>query len=285
VARILSAEEMAPQTIRMRIEAPRIAARRKAGQFVIVRASEHSERVPLTIVDSDAAEGSVTIIFQMVGHSTMELGEMKPGQEVADIVGPLGRPTEVERYGTVVSIGGGIGAAVALPIAVAMRQAGNRVVGIVGARTKSLLILEDEMRRTSDELLVSTDDGSYARKGFVTDVLKEVIAREKVDLVLAVGPVPMMKAVAAVTKEKGIRTVVSLNPIMVDGTGMCGGCRVTVGGKTRFVCVDGPEFDAHGVDFDELVKRQRTYKGVEGAALERYHREKACRLGNIGGKA
>ena len=285
MARILSAEEMAPQTIRMRIEAPRIAARRKAGQFVIVRASEHSERVPLTIVDSDAAEGSVTIIFQMVGHSTMELGEMKPGQEVADIVGPLGRPTEVERYGTVVSIGGGIGAAVALPIAVAMRQAGNRVVGIVGARTKSLLILEDEMRRTSDELLVSTDDGSYARKGFVTDVLKEVIAREKVDLVLAVGPVPMMKAVAAVTKEKGIRTVVSLNPIMVDGTGMCGGCRVTVGGKTRFVCVDGPEFDAHGVDFDELVKRQRTYKGVEGAALERYHREKACRLGNIGGKA
>jgi len=278
LAEILSAETIAPETIRMRIHAPKIAAKREAGQFVIIRASEHSERVPLTIADSDVSEGSVTIVFQMVGHSTLELGEMKAGDSVADIVGPLGRATEVEKLGTVVSVGGGIGTAVALPIASAMKAAGNRVVGIIGARSKDLLILEDEMRAAADEILISTDDGSYGHHGFVTDLLQQVIDREKVDVVLAVGPVPMMRAVCKVTLEPGIRTIVSLNPIMVDGTGMCGGCRVTVGGETKFVCVDGPEFDGHQVDFEELVKRQRTYKGIEADDVGRYHRERECRL-------
>jgi ferredoxin--NADP+ reductase len=210
------------------------------------------------------------VIFQVVGAGTRDLGAAPEGGEILDVVGPLGKPTHIGKVGTVAAVGGGIGTAVAYPIAEAMKAAGNRVIGIIGGRTKDLVILEDEMRAVSDELLVSTDDGSYARKGFVTDLLKEVLARgEKIDLALAIGPVPMMRAVCKVTKEAGVPTVVSLNPIMVDGTGMCGGCRVEVGGKTLFACVDGPEFDGHQVNWDVLVQRQSAYKT---------HEKEACRL-------
>ncbi|HUU28914.1 MAG TPA: NADPH-dependent glutamate synthase [archaeon] len=269
MARILSKSTIAPNTISMELLAPKIARKRKAGQFVILRAREAAERIPLTIAKSDIEKGSITVIFQMLGHSTMELGQLPEGQEVADVVGPLGRPTHIENFGTVVSVGGGIGTAVALPIAQAMQQAGNRVIGIVGARTRDLLILEQEMRGVCEELLVSTDDGTYGIHGFVTHVLDSVIKRnEKIDLVLAIGPVPMMRAVCDLTRPVGIKTMVSLNPIMIDGTGMCGGCRVSISGKTKFCCVDGPEFDGHEVDWNLLVSRQRIYLDQEKRALE-----------------
>ncbi|MEA1997680.1 MAG: sulfide/dihydroorotate dehydrogenase-like FAD/NAD-binding protein, partial [Gemmatimonadota bacterium] len=227
------------------------------------------------------------VIFQMLGHSTMELGQLPPGGEVADVVGPLGKPTHVENIGTVVAVGGGIGCAVALPIAEAMKNAGNRVIGIIGARSGELLILEDEMKKVSDELIVSTDDGSYGVHGFVTDILDTVIKRGgKIDLVLAIGPVPMMRAVCELTRRSGIKTVVSLNPIMIDGTGMCGGCRVSVGGETKFCCVDGPEFDGHEVDWDLLISRQRIYLDEEKKATESFtemHPEtgEPCRLESL----
>jgi glutamate synthase (NADPH/NADH) small chain len=269
MARILSKRTIAPDTISMELLAPKIARKRKAGQFVILRASEESERIPLTIAMSDVEEGSITVIFQMVGHSTLELGQLPEGGEVADVVGPLGKPTHIENLGTVVSVGGGIGTAVALPIAQSMKEAGNRVIGIIGARTKDLLILEKEMGRVCEELRVSTDDGSYGIHGFVTNVLERVIDRgEKIALVLAIGPVPMMRAVCELTRPHGIKTMVSLNPIMIDGTGMCGGCRVEVGGETKFTCVDGPEFDGHQVDWDLLVSRQRIYLDQEKRAAE-----------------
>ncbi|MBP2683254.1 MAG: sulfide dehydrogenase (flavoprotein) subunit SudB, partial [Deltaproteobacteria bacterium] len=250
---ILESKEIAKNVYLQRIHAPRVAKKRKAGQFLVLRRTDDGERIPLTIVSSDAAEGSVTIIFQAVGKSTTEFAWMKPGDTYLDVVGPLGLPTHIETFGTVVGIGGGIGAAPLLPIATAIKQAGNRLLSIVGART-------DEMRAISDEIVVTTDDGSYAKKGFVTTALQEMIDRgEKIGLCIAIGPVPMMRAVAEVTRPHGIRTVVSLNPIMVDATGMCGACRVTVGGTTKFVCVDGPEFDGHQVDFKELVMRNRAY--------------------------
>ncbi len=271
MARIVAKRIIAPNTVRMDIAAPKIARKRKAGQFVILRAAEESERIPLTIAMSDPVTGTITVIFQMVGHSTMELGRLPEGGEVRDVVGPLGKPTHIEKFGTVVSVGGGIGTAVALPIAAAMKQAGNRVIGIVGARTKDLLILQDEMKAACDEMLVSTDDGSFGIHGFVTQVLEKTIARgDKIDLALAIGPVPMMRAVCDLTKRHGIRTIVSLNPIMIDGTGMCGGCRVSVGGKTKFCCVDGPEFDGHEVDWDLLVNRQRMYMDAERKAKETF---------------
>jgi ferredoxin--NADP+ reductase len=220
----------------------------------------------------------VSIIFQAVGKSTTEFARMKPGDAYLDVVGPLGLPTHIEKFGTVVGIGGGIGTAPLLPIATAVKAAGNRLLSIVGARTKDLLILEDEMRAVSDEIVVTTDDGSYAKKGFVTTALQEFIERgEKIDLCIAIGPVPMMRAVAEVTRPHGIRTMVSLNPIMVDATGMCGACRVTVGGTTKFVCVDGPEFDGHQVDFKELVMRNRAYLLEEKTAMERIeHKDGKC---------
>jgi NAD(P)H-flavin reductase len=247
----------------MRVEAAELAARRKPGQFVILRLGETGERFPLTIVDSDGG-GTITLVFQVVGTSTTQLAQMNEGQEILDVVGPLGNPTHLETFGHVVCIGGGVGVAPAYPIAKGLKGAGNRVTSLISARSTNLLILEDEMRQVSDELRVATDDGSKGFHGFPTQILQQMIDKgEKMDLVLAVGPVPMMRAVAEVTRPYGIRTVVSLNPIMVDGTGMCGGCRVSVGGQTRFACVDGPEFDAHQVDFDLLMKRLKTYVEYE----------------------
>jgi ferredoxin--NADP+ reductase len=261
-----------------RIQAPRVAKKRKAGQFLVLRRTEDGERIPLTIVSSDVVEGSVTIIFQAVGKSTTEFARMKTGDAYLDVVGPLGLATHIEKFGTVVGIGGGIGTAPLLPIATAIKEAGNRLLSIVGARTKDLLILEDEMRAVSDEIVVTTDDGSYAKKGFVTNALQEFIDRgEKIGLCIGIGPVPMMRAVAEVTRPHEIKTMVSLNPIMVDATGMCGACRVTVGGTTKFVCVDGPEFDGHQVDFKELVMRNRAYLREEKTAMERIeHKDGKC---------
>jgi ferredoxin--NADP+ reductase len=278
---ILEAREIAKNVFLQRIQAPRIARKRKAGQFLVLRRGENGERIPLTIVDSDPAEGSVTIIFQAVGKSTVEFSRLCAGDLYTDVVGPLGLPTHMDRFGTVVGIGGGIGAAPLLPIATAIKQEGNRLLSIVGARTKELLILEEEMRAISDEIVVTTDDGSYAKKGFVTTALQEMIDRgEKIGLCIAIGPVPMMRAVAEVTRPHQIKTVVSLNPIMVDATGMCGACRVTVGGTTKFVCVDGPEFDGHQVDFKELVMRNRAYLKEEKAAMERFEHKGGKCMGN-----
>ncbi|MDI6732432.1 MAG: sulfide/dihydroorotate dehydrogenase-like FAD/NAD-binding protein [Planctomycetota bacterium] len=262
---------------RIVIDAPRIARTRHAGQFVVLRTNEQGERIPLTICDADPVAGTFTLVFQAVGKSTMQLGKMNVGDNIQDVLGPLGRPTHIENYGTVVCIGGGIGIAPVHPIAQAMKQAGNKVISIIGARSKDLLILEEEMRRASNELLVTTDDGSYVRKGFTSDVLKEVINRpEKIDLVVAIGPVPMMRVISDITRSYGIKTMVSLNPIMLDATGMCGVCRVTVGGKTQFACVDGPEFDGHLVDFGELQKRLTTYLKDEKIAVEKYKHNPSC---------
>jgi ferredoxin--NADP+ reductase len=259
------------------VRAPRIAQARKAGQFVILRINEFGERIPLTIADADAEEGTITLIFQEVGKSTMLLGTLEVGDSILDVVGPLGKPTHIEKFGTVVCMGGGIGVAPMHPIAKAMKAAGNRVIAIIGARTKDLLIMEDRMRNASDELYISTDDGSYGVHGFVTTILQSLIDRgEKINLVVAIGPVPMMSASCKLTKQYQLPTVVSLNPIMVDGTGMCGACRVTVGGKTQFVCVDGPEFDGHQVDFVELTKRQRAYLPQEDQARQLFRHRGSC---------
>lgn len=266
---IVFREEIAPKTYRYKIIHPKIARKRKAGQFVIIRVHEGGERIPLTIVDSDPEAGTITLIFQVVGHTTAELAELYVGDSVTDIAGPLGRPTHIERYGTACVIGGGYGTAPVLPIAEALSDAGNEMIGIIGARTKELLILEKELGDICSRLEVATDDGSYGHHGLVTDVLKQLLDEGvKIDFVLAVGPTPMMKAVSNLTRERGIKTMVSLNPIMVDGTGMCGGCRVEVGGETKFACVDGPEFDGHLVNYDLLMKRQSTYKAEEKQAAQ-----------------
>ncbi len=251
-----------------RVSCPEIAASAAPGQFVVFRANDYAERIPLTIAESDPRSGMVTVVFQAVGASTRKLAMLRAGDVIMDVVGPLGRKSEIERFGTVVCVGGGIGVAPVLPIAGALKKAGNRVISIIGARTKDLLILEEEMAAASDEVIVTTDDGSYGRKGFVTDALTDLIARgEKIARVVAIGPVVMMRAVAGVTRAHSIPTVASLNSVMIDATGMCGCCRVSVAGKTRFACVDGPEFDAHDVDFDELVRRQAMYRREEYRAL------------------
>ncbi len=266
--RIIQTETLAPTVTKLTVEAPLIARKRKAGNFVIVRPTPTGERIPLTIVDSDPDKGTIVIIVQAIGKTTHIITEMVEGEYLMDVVGPLGEPTPVSDFGTVVCIGGGVGTAVIYPIAKALKEAGNRVISIIGARSRELVILEDEMAAVSDELIVTTDDGSHGKKGFVTDALQEVIAGQgKPDAVYAIGPLPMMRAVANVTREPGIRTWVSLNPIMMDGTGMCGACRVTVGNKMKFACVDGPEFDAHEVNFDELIARNRTYAGPEQEAF------------------
>ena len=279
---IVESREIAKNVFFQKIQANRLARKRRAGQFLVIRKDESGERIPLTIVDSDPAAGTVTIIYQVVGKSTADLATAKEGDALLDVVGPLGLPTHIENFGTVVGIGGGIGTAPLLPIATAIKQAGNRLLSIVGARTQELLILEEEMKAISDRCIVPTDDGSYAKKGFVTTALQELIdAGEKIDLCIAIGPVPMMRAVSEVTRPHGIKTVVSLNPIMVDATGMCGACRVTVGGTTKFVCVDGPEFDGHEVDYRELTMRNRAYLREEKEAMERYeHKGGKC----VGGK-
>jgi len=265
--KILSREALTPETKRIKVLAPLIAQKALAGQFVILRIDEHGERFPLTLVDWNPSEGSIVLIFQEVGVSTRNLGALKVGDCIEDIVGPLGNPSDTKKYGTVAVIGGGVGTALIYPWIRALRQSGNYIVTILGARNVNLLLLEDELRSSSDELHISTDDGSKGFKGFTADVLNNLLeAGRRFDLVTAVGPVPMMRAVAEVTRPYKIRTVVSLNPIMVDGTGMCGGCRVTVSGETKFACVDGPEFDAHQVNFRELMNRLQTYKDEETAA-------------------
>ena len=266
-----------------KVAAPEIARKRRPGQFIVLRIHEEGERIPLTIADADPQAGTITLIFQELGKSTEQLGRLKAGDGILDLIGPLGVPTHVEKFGTVVCIGGGIGIAPVYPIAKAMREAGNTVISIIGARTKNLLILEEEMAKVSHSLKVSTDDGSYGYHGFVSDILQNLIDEgTTINLAVAIGPVPMMRVICNVTRNQKIKTVVSLNPSMVDGTGMCGACRVSVGGKTRFVCVDGPEFDGHEVNFAELVKRQRAYLEQEKLALETFrHPGGAC----LGGKS
>lgn len=267
--KIVAKKDLAPNIKLIEVRSPEIAEKAKPGQFVILRVDEKGERFPLTLVDWDRQKGTITLIFLEVGVSTKKLGTLQVQDEILDIVGPLGIPSEIRHYGKVCIIGGGVGTASAYPIIRALKTAGNRVVSIVGARTAQLLILEDEIRKFSDEFYVSTDDGTKGHKGFVTDVLNELIQKGyDFDVVYAIGPAVMMRAVAEVTRPHRIKTIVSLNPIMVDGMGMCGACRVTVGGKTRFACVDGPEFDAHQVDFGELIKRQRMFLAEEKLALQ-----------------
>jgi len=249
--------------VRFDIEAPKIAKARKAGHFVMVRVAEKGERIPLTIAEADVEKGTITLVIQRVGASSRKLCALNEGDFILDVVGPLGKATHVENFGTVVCAGGGVGVAPLLPIVQAMKAAGNRVITVLAARTKDLIILEEEMRASSDEVILMTDDGSSGRQGLVTNGVEEVIQREKVDLCVTIGPAIMMKFVSILTKKYDVPTMASLNTIMVDGTGMCGACRVSVGGKTKFVCVDGPEFDAHQVDFDEMIQRLRAYKDVE----------------------
>ena len=280
--RILAKEQLADDVFLMRVEAPLVAEERKPGQFIILSVDEeYGERIPLTIADADTQEGSITIVFQRVGHTTSLLARLEAGDDaVAAVVGPLGQPTHIEEFGTVVCVGGGIGVAPLLPITDALMKAGNRIISILGARDRRLLILEERMRRLSDELIVCTDDGSYGRKALVTEPLAEVCDREpKPDLVVAIGPPVMMKFCSETTRPHGIKTMVSLNTIMVDGTGMCGGCRVTVGDETKFVCVDGPEFDGHKVDFNEMMNRLNAYRSQEKKAQEEVQSgDHECRL-------
>ncbi|MCX5853466.1 MAG: sulfide/dihydroorotate dehydrogenase-like FAD/NAD-binding protein [Deltaproteobacteria bacterium] len=260
--------------VRMVIEAPEIARKRKAGQFVVLMIDDKGERIPLTIVDSDSQKGTITIIYQIVGKTTAQLAKLEKGDVIKNVLGPLGHPTEIKNFGTAVIVGGGVGIGVAYPIAAALKKAGNKIISIIGARTKDILILEEDMRKVSDQLLVATDDGSYGFHGFVSTVLQNLIdSKEKIDIAYAIGPVPMMRVLANLTKPYGIKTIVSLNPIMVDATGMCGACRVAVGGKTMFGCVDGPEFDGHEVDFNLLMTRLRMYCNQEKQAMDNYRCE------------
>ena len=274
--KIMAKKELAQKIKLVEIHAPAIARKAQAGQFVILRVDEKGERIPLTLVDWDKQKGTITLIFLEVGASTEKLGMLEVGNAIPDVCGPLGNPSEVKKYGLVCVIGGGVGTASALPIIKAMKQAGNKVVAIVGAKTAGLLILEEEIGKVADELHISTDDGTKGQKGFVSDVLKMLIDKGYAfDTVYAIGPTVMMRAVANTTKPYNIRTIVSLNPIMVDGMGMCGACRVSVGGNTRFACVEGPEFDAHQVDFGELMKRQMAFLSEEKLALQRLQ-ERRC---------
>jgi len=276
---ILEAAPLAPTIRRYVVEAPLVARKRQAGHFVIVRVAEGGERIPLTIVEGDAERGTITLIVQAVGKTTRQMAGLRAGDGLADVLGPLGNPTPIARHGTVACVGGGVGTAELLPIARALRAAGNTVHSTIGARTRDLLILEREMSRCSDSLAVTTDDGTCGRKGLVTVPLQELIERRRLAAVYAIGPLPMMRAVAEVTRRAGVRTWASLNALMVDGTGMCGGCRVTVAGEMKFACVDGPEFDAHGVDFDELVRRSRMYADLEAVSDARFGT--ACASGRV----
>ncbi len=271
--KILAKKKLTDNIIQIVIEAPKVARKRKAGQFVMLRPDKLGERIPLTISDSDPDAGTITIVFQTVGYTTKQMATLNIGDYIQDVAGPLGHPTHIENFGTVVCIGGGLGTALGRPITEALYKAGNHVIAVVSARNKDLVIMEDEMKKVCHELKICTDDGSRGFHGFPTQLLQEIIdSGRKIDLVVAVGPVPLMAAVSKLTKPYGIKTVVSLNPIMVDATGMCGACRVTVGGVTRFGCVEGPEFDAHEVDFDELMKRLKLYVDEEGMMNEKFER-------------
>ncbi|GAT61692.1 sulfide/dihydroorotate dehydrogenase-like FAD/NAD-binding protein [Paludibacter jiangxiensis] len=268
--KILKKEHFSPNVLHFEVEAPQIAKTRKAGHFVLVKVGEKGERIPLTIAASDPVKGSISLVVQRVGVSSAKLCDLNEGDYITDLVGPLGKATHIENYGTVVCAGGGVGVAPLLPIVEAMKKAGNRVITVLAARSKDLVILEEQMRANSDEVIVMTDDGSYGKQGLVTAGIEEVLLREKVDMCVTVGPAIMMKFVALLTKKYNVPTMASLNTIMVDGTGMCGACRITVGGKIKFVCVDGPEFDAHEVDFDEMQMRLNSYKEIETEAMKHY---------------
>lgn len=261
--KILAKREICPNQFEITIEAPFVTRNAKAGQFIILRVDKDGERVPLTIADFNKEKGELTIVYMAVGYSTKSLAQLNEGDEIADIVGPLGQPTHIKKYGTVVCLAGGYGAAPCYLIAKAFKEAGNKVYMIMGARNKDLIFWQDKMKDACTELFITTDDGTLGRQGFVTQVLEEIMGKEKVDYAIAVGPMPMMRAVANMTRDKGIYTEASMNPIMVDGTGMCGACRVTVGGEVKFACVDGPDFDAHKIDFDEVINRTRIYKDHE----------------------
>jgi ferredoxin/flavodoxin---NADP+ reductase len=277
---IVDKQLLGPDVNLFEITAPRIAQSRQCGQFVMVRALGHSERIPLTIADINKQAGTITLIVQTVGKSTMEISSLEKGQSFRDVAGPMGKPSHIEKYGTVVVIGGGLGTAVVYPQAVALKKLGNKIISIIGARNSELLILQELLAGTSDQLILTTDDGSAGEKGLVTDALQKLIddPQTNVDAVYCAGPVMMMKAVADLTKTTNTTTFVSLNPIMVDGTGMCGGCRVTIDGKTRFACVDGPEFDGHQVNFVELMDRLSTYKDHERQSAEYYCKSHKCKL-------
>lgn len=268
--KILERQDLAQNVYLMKIEAPAVAKKAQAGQFVIIRVDEKGERIPLTIADWDRQEGSITIVFAAVGTSSTKLARLKAGDSVLNFVGPLGLPTHIDNYGTVVCVAGGIGAAPVFPIARSLKQAGNKVVTIRGARCKDLLFWEDKLAQVSDQLIVTTDDGTFGRKGLVTEPLKELMESEKVDLAVIIGPSIMMKFGAKTTEPFGVKTIVSLNPIMVEGTGMCGCCRVSVDGVTKFACVDGPDFDGHKVDWDLLMSRQRVYIPEEKLSFEQW---------------
>ena len=267
---IVEKEYFSKHVVKIVIEAPEIAKSRKPGHFVIIKIGKKGERIPLTIAASDVKKGTITLVVQKVGVTSSKLADLEVGDEITDVVGPLGQATHIENVGTVLCAGGGVGVAPLLPIVEGFKKAGNRVVTVLAARTKDLVILEEQMRQHSDEVIVMTDDGSYGKKGLVTAGMEEVINREKVNLAVVIGPAVMMKFAALTTKKYNIHTFASLNTIMVDGTGMCGACRVSVGGKTKFVCVDGPEFDAHQVNFDEMLSRLGAYKELEIAAYEKY---------------
>jgi len=257
--KIVGKEYFSDRVVKFEVEAPLVARSRQAGHFVIVRVGKKGERVPYTIASADPQKGTITLVIQRVGKSSEKLCQLEVGDYITDLVGPLGKATHIEKFGTVVCAGGGVGVAPMLPIIEAMKQAGNRVISLLGARSKDLIILEDQVRSHSDEVIIMTDDGSYGEKGLITQGVEKVILREKVDLCVTIGPAIMMKFVSELTRKYEVPTIASLNTIMVDGTGMCGACRVTVGGKTRFVCIDGPEFDAHQVDFDEMLMRLKAY--------------------------
>ncbi len=276
--KIVAKKVLAPAIKQFQIQAPEIAARARPGQFVVLRIDEKGERIPLTIADYDPKGGTVILVFQEAGRTTMELGRLEEGDSILDLVGPLGKPSEIRRYGKVICIGGGVGIAAIYPIARALKEAGNEVVSIIGARCRDHLFLVEKMGEVSDALEITTDDGSAGRKGFVTGVLQDLLVGEEgIDLVVAIGPPAMMRAVAELTRPYRVRTVVSLNPIMVDGIGMCGACRVAVGGKTRFACVDGPEFNAHLVDWPVVMQRARMFREEEKRAVEDYFLGSECR--------
>ena len=274
--RIISRDTLAAKIHLFKIEAPAVAKKAQPGQFVVVRVDERGERIPLTIADWDEKEGSVSMVFMEVGATTFRLAQLKAGESIADFVGPLGVPSDIEKFGTVVCVAGGVGVAVITPLAKALKESGNNIISILGARSKDLLFWEDKLRNASHRLIVTTDDGTYGRKGVVTEPLKELLeGGEKIDRVIAIGPTVMMKFCAKTTQPFGVKTIVSLNPIMVDGTGMCGCCRVSVGDATKFACVDGPDFDGHQVDWDLLTARQRIYLDEEKRSFERWQAEMA----------
>jgi len=268
--KIVNKKVIAENIVMIELESDSISKKIQAGQFIILRVNSKGERIPLTVVDKNCQKGTITLVYQIVGKTTKLLNKLNIGDSISDLVGPLGHPTEIKNYGTVVVVGGGVGIAELLPVSKSLKEIGNIVIGIIGAKTKNMLIFENEMRTVCDKLFITTDDGSYERKGFVTDVLKELLVQStnNISIVYAVGPVPMMKSVCEITKLSNIKTIVSLNPIMVDGTGMCGSCRVSINNETKFACVDGPEFDGHAVDWDELSKRLKLFVEQEKVALD-----------------